>query len=518
MQLQDYFAAERKRFPATADIAYFMTASTGLIPDYVHEGISAYQEARYRRGGDSRWRDGEDSMAMMYRSKCQMADMLGCGPEDIAFAANTTQALSYFTGNLSITPGDNVVIPDTLLMAAVMTLTILVTGCGSKNQETVPRTDLNVAMDCDADSLAPWDATLSTTLITRTILFDPLCYYDAQTTTVSYYLAESYTESEDGLLYTFKLKDGVKFSDGSALTADDVVFTMEQYQASYDNGSYFTCIDKTVAVDNLTVEFHLKHAYAPFMINMNNFYVASRAAFDAMGADAYAKAPVGCGQYTLENWKTAVQLDFARNGQYYGTPAALEKLSLIVYADATARATALEAGDVDVASIDVASVRNLESIDTIEIKEAPTTKSCLVAMNISSDTFSDVKVRQAISCAIDKEYIVEATQRGYGTVSNEVYPESVFGYSDQIKGYSYDVEKAKSLLAEAGISTPCDMGTLTCNAGGAKVAEIVQQQLAQVGINLSIQTLETATFYDGVFNGTYDIAIIRTGFEPDASS
>ena len=90
MQLQDYFAAERKRFPATADIAYFMTASTGLIPDYVHEGISAYQEARYRRGGDSRWRDGEDSMAMMYRSKCQMADMLGCGPEDIAFAANTT--------------------------------------------------------------------------------------------------------------------------------------------------------------------------------------------------------------------------------------------------------------------------------------------------------------------------------------------------------------------------------------------------------------------------------------------
>ena len=76
MQLQDYFAAERKRFPATADIAYFMTASTGLIPDYVHEGISAYQEARYRRGGDSRWRDGEDSMAMMYRSKCQMADML----------------------------------------------------------------------------------------------------------------------------------------------------------------------------------------------------------------------------------------------------------------------------------------------------------------------------------------------------------------------------------------------------------------------------------------------------------
>lgn len=114
MQLQDYFAAERKRFPATADIAYFMTASTGLIPDYVHEGISAYQEARYRRGGDSRWRDGEDSMAMMYRSKCQMADMLGCGPEDIAFAANTTQALSYFTGNLSITPGDNVVIPDNL--------------------------------------------------------------------------------------------------------------------------------------------------------------------------------------------------------------------------------------------------------------------------------------------------------------------------------------------------------------------------------------------------------------------
>ena len=91
-----------------------MTASTGLIPDYVHEGISAYQEARYRRGGDSRWRDGEDSMAMMYRSKCQMADMLGCGPEDIAFAANTTQALSYFTGNLSITPGDNVVIPDNL--------------------------------------------------------------------------------------------------------------------------------------------------------------------------------------------------------------------------------------------------------------------------------------------------------------------------------------------------------------------------------------------------------------------
>lgn len=103
MQLQDYFAAERKRFPATADIAYFMTASTGLIPDYVHEGISAYQEARYRRGGDSRWRDGEDSMAMMYRSKCQMADMLGCGPEDIVYIWRMKNRIysSYVVGTAS---------------------------------------------------------------------------------------------------------------------------------------------------------------------------------------------------------------------------------------------------------------------------------------------------------------------------------------------------------------------------------------------------------------------------------
>lgn len=405
-----------------------------------------------------------------------------------------------------------------LLLIAVLSLTLLATGCGRKNQETETRTDLKVAVDCDADSLAPWDATLSTTLITRTILFDPLCYYDATTTEVTYYLADSYTVSEDGLIYTFKLKEGAKFSDGSELTADDVVFSMEQYQASYDNSYYFTCVDETVAVDPQTVEFRLKYAYAPFMINMNNFFVASKDAASSMGIDAYAKAPIGSGQFVLDNWKSAVALDFVRNDQYYGTPASLEKVSLIVYADANARATALEAKDVDVAPIDVASVRNLESIDTIEIKEAPTTKGCLVAMNISSDKFSDVKVRQAISYAIDKDYIIEATQSGYGTVSNEVYPQSVFGYSDQVKGYGYDLEKAKALLAEAGITTPCDLGTLTCNAGGAKVAEIVQQQLAQAGINVSIQTLETATFYDGVFNGTYDIAIIRTGFEPDASS
>lgn len=113
MQLEELFAAERKHFPAAKENAYFLTASTGLVPDYVHDGIQAYQEARYRRGGDSIW-NGEDSMAMMYRSKCSIAGMLGCSPEDIAFASNTTQALSYFTGNLLIKPGCNVVIPDNL--------------------------------------------------------------------------------------------------------------------------------------------------------------------------------------------------------------------------------------------------------------------------------------------------------------------------------------------------------------------------------------------------------------------
>ena len=406
-----------------------------------------------------------------------------------------------------------------IALMAVMLLVLPMAGCGGGADENGEvRTDLKVAVDCDADSLAPWDTILSTTYITRTMLFDPLFYYDTESKELKYYIAEDHQVSNDGLTYTFKLKEGIQFSDGTELTADDVVFTANQYKVSYKQSVYMESVDTVTAVDDYTVEFVLKYPYSPFLIDVSNLYIASEKAFEEMGQEEFAKNPVGSGQYTLEEWKSAVSLRFVKNENYSDGDVTMDAVELVVMTDANARATALESGDVDVASIDVASVKNLETIDTLEIVECPSTKNCLISMNLTQDIFKDVKVREAISYAMNRAYIVEATQQGFATPTSIFYPSSVFGYSENVTTYDYDPEKAKELLKEAGITTPYDLGTLTCNESGSTVAEIVQQQLKEIGLDMKIQILETSTFYDQIYKANYDIAVVRIGFEADAST
>ena len=151
-----------------------------------------------------------------------------------------------------------------IALMAVMLLVLPMAGCGGGADENGEvRTDLKVAVDCDADSLAPWDTILSTTYITRTMLFDPLFYYDTESKELKYYIAEDHQVSNDGLTYTFKLKEGIQFSDGTELTADDVVFTANQYKESYNQSVYMESVDTVTAVDDYTVEFVLKYPYSP---------------------------------------------------------------------------------------------------------------------------------------------------------------------------------------------------------------------------------------------------------------
>lgn len=150
--------------------------------------------------------------------------------------------------------------------------------------------------------------------------------------------------------------------------------------------------------------------------------------------------------------------------------------------------------------------------------EAPTTKFGLISMNLNEDIFKDVRVRQAIAYAVNREFIVNAAVDGYGTAQSILFTSSTYGYTDQVPVYSYNLETAKELLAEAGVEMPYNLGKLICNGSGSTVAEILQSQLGELGFNVELQVLETGTFYDEIMNANYTIAMARLAWDPDASN
>ncbi|MBM6616450.1 ABC transporter substrate-binding protein [Bacillus suaedaesalsae] len=372
-------------------------------------------------------------------------------------------------------------------------------------------------------------------------VFDTLVDYGQQDTEIEPALATEWTVSPDGLVYTFKLREGVKFHDGTDFNAEAVKFNFDRWangdkEAFYYYGSMFGgfagdeahVIKEVKAVDPTTVEITLTKPVAPFLKNlaMSPFGIASPTAVEKHG-DKFTENPVGTGPFVFVEWKRNERVVIEKNPNYWkeGYPK-LNKVIFVSIPDNTARLNALLSGEIHLADgLNNSDVGQLESSGNLQAFNRPSMNVGYLGLTNTRGPLKDKKVRQALNHAVDKQGIIDAFYAGQAVPAINPMPDSIGGYNDAIEDYPYDLEKAKALLAEAGYADGFEMELWAMPVprpympDGQKVAEVIQASFEQIGVKAKIVTYEWATYLDKARLGEADAFLLGwTGDNGDADN
>ncbi|MEC1179625.1 ABC transporter substrate-binding protein [Metasolibacillus meyeri] len=389
----------------------------------------------------------------------------------------------------------------------------------------------------DSVSLDPGTVTDGESFKVTQNLFETLLNFGEQDTAIHPGLAKEWSISDDGLTYTFQLQEGVKFHDGTDFNAEAVVKNVNRWKGgTKDDFYYFNSMFKAEGQDiitdvkaegDYTVVFTLSRQQAPFLKNlaMSPFGIASPTAFEAAG-DKFGDQPVGTGPFKFADWKRNDSITIEKFADYWqeGLPK-LDKVIFRSIPDNSARLNDLVAGNIDLADgINPSDGKTIEGDAKLQLIERPSMNIGYLGLTSTRKPFDNKLVRQAVNYAIDKQGIVDAFFEGRAQVAKNPMPPSISGYNDDITGYPYDPEKAKALLAEAGYDgTPIELWAMPVPRpympDGAKVAEVIQKNLEDIGMPAKIVTYEWATYLDKAKNGEADAFMLGwTGDNGDADN
>ena len=325
-------------------------------------------------------------------------------------------------------------------------------------------------------------------------------------------LAESWEVSEDGTVYTFKLRSGVKFHDGTDFEASDVVFSLNRARAEDSINAQkplFGQIDTVEAVDASTVKVTLKQAQGSFLYNMgwgDAVMVAPES------ADGNKANPVGTGPFKFDSWAKGSAIRIVKNDGYWGDPVALDKAEFRIVPDAAAAVPAILSGDVHAfANIPAGdALPQIQADPRFTVVIGATEGETILSTNNKKPPFDNLKVRQAIAHALNREELIQGNGSGYGTPIGSHFSPANEAYVDLIGTYPYDPEKAKALLKEAGFENGFKATLkLPPPAYAREGGQVVAAQLRKVGIDLEIIPVEWAQWLDQVFKAKdYDLTIV----------
>lgn len=402
-----------------------------------------------------------------------------------------------------------------LALVAVLTAATL-SGCGSgtnapaANGNTPARTDLVYGIAAEPNSLDPMTIAMMSSFTVTYALYDTL--FELQDDgSYKPSLAEGVTVSDDGLEYLIPIKQGVKFHDGSVLTAKDVLFSINRTIAKGWASDMTAAIDNVSLADDNTLKIKLKKPFSgmigsltsPFFSIMSESYVTTK------GDDAIKREPMGTGAYKMKEWVGGDHITLVANEEYFQGAPSIKTITVKPIVDKNTGLIALENKEIDtflnVNSSDIDNVKNNKELAFYSADQAAVLS---LDMNIEKKPLDNVKVRQAIAYAINKENIIAGALEGIGTIANSAIPPLVEGYSADSPTYEYNVEKAKQLLAEAGASNLNLTMKIKEDAKTQKVAQIIQADLKEAGINVTIEVMEAGAFNTDIYaNGNYEITV-----------
>jgi peptide/nickel transport system substrate-binding protein len=374
------------------------------------------------------------------------------------------------------------------------------------------QTNITVGMQLEPPNLDPTGgAAGAIDSVVYSNVFEGLTRYRADGS-IAPQLAKSWDISDDGLIYTFNLQDGVKFHDGTDMNADDVVFSLNRARAEDSTNAQkalFAGISSVEAVDPLTVKITLSSPNGSFITNMawgDAVIVAPESVANA------ATAPVGTGPFTFTSWTKGDNIVITKNPNYWGDEVALDKATFKFISDPTAAFSALMAGDIDAfpGYPSPETLPQFEADPRFQVLIGSSEGETILSTNNKMPPFDNVKVREAMAHAINRQEIIDGAMFGLGTPIGTHFAPHNPDYVDLTGQSNYDPELAKKMLAEAGFP---DGFTTTLKLPPPSYArrggEIIAAQLRAVGIKTEISNLEWAQWLEQVFKGKdYGLTIV----------
>ncbi len=366
------------------------------------------------------------------------------------------------------------------------------------------KTDITVGLQLEPPNLDPTSgAAGAIDSVTYSNIFEGLTRFGPDGS-INPGLAESWTISDDGKVYTFKLRKGVKFHDGSDMDANDVKFSLDRTNeegSSNAQKALFADIESVEVVDPHTVKVTLKKPNGNMLFNLawgDAVIVSPETAANN------ATNPVGTGAFVFKNWAKGDEVELERNKDYWGTPAKLDKVIFKFISDPNAAFAAVMAGDVD-SFMPFPAPENLPQFDAdprFRVIAGSTEGETILSTNNKMPPFDNPKVREAVAHAIDRQAIIDGAMFGYGTPIGTHFAPHHPSYLDLTAQSNFDPEKAKALLAEAG--HPDGFKTtlkLPPPSYARRGGEIIASQLRDIGIETEISNLEWAQWLEQVFKG-----------------
>ncbi|WP_281983772.1 ABC transporter substrate-binding protein [Thalassorhabdomicrobium marinisediminis] len=374
------------------------------------------------------------------------------------------------------------------------------------------QTDITVAIQLEPPNLDPTGgAAQAIDSVLYANVFEGLTRFMADGSVVPG-LAESWDISEDGLTYTFHLREGVTFHDGTAMDAEDVKFSLDRARAEDSTNAQkglFTDIAEVTVIDPQTVEVTLAQQNGNFLFNMA-WGDAVIVALESI--DTIASNPVGTGAFAFADWVQGDRIELTRNPDYWGTAPALETATFRFISDPTAAFAAVMAEDVD-AFVGFPAPENLPQFEAdprFQVLIGNTEGETILSINNKQEPFDNPLVREAIAHAIDRDALIDGAMFGYGTPIGTHFAPHNPDYVDLLDNSPYDPDRARALLAEAGygdgFSTTLKLPPPSYARRGG---EIIAAQLRDIGIDAEISNLEWAQWIEEVFtNKDFDLSIV----------
>jgi peptide/nickel transport system substrate-binding protein len=318
----------------------------------------------------------------------------------------------------------------------------------------------------------------------------------------------------DDLTWEFKLREGVKFHDGTDFNAEAVKKTFERIldpNTASSRAKLFEMVKEFKIVDDYTIQFVTEYPFAPLLANLAHYSggIISPAAIEEYG-DELGQHPTGTGPFEFKSWTPGQEIVLAKNENYWGEKAKVDEVVFKVIPEDATRIAMVETGEAHIAEpVPVTEVDRIESSQSMKLNRSEGLGIDYVGFNIKKKPYDDVRVRQAINYAVDTQAIIDGVYNNVGTKATGPMGPGVWGHNPDLKGYGYDVEKAKKLLKEAGYEDGFKTTIWTNdNKERVGVAEVIQSQLKGVGIEAEIKVVEWGAYLEATANGEHDMFIL----------
>jgi peptide/nickel transport system substrate-binding protein len=368
---------------------------------------------------------------------------------------------------------------------------------------------LTAAISGEPDQLDPHKTSAYASFQVLENVFDTLVEPD-QELQMQPALAESWETSEDGLTWTFDLRDDVTWHNGRDLVADDVVYSYNRIiDEELANAYRFASVESVTAPDDDTVEITVSRPTPNLLANIGAFKGMAIVAKENVEDGSITRNPIGTGAFAFDSYSPGDRLRLTRNEDYWGGDVPLDGVEYRFISEPTVALTNLQGGQVHwTDNLPPQQVESLRGSDDLEIATVASNDYWYFAANQARKPFDDPRVRQAMAFGIDREQVTEAALFGLGTPNQTAIPEGSFWHTDYAP-YERDVAKAKQLLQEAGVSD-LSVEFMVTNEYPETVtaAQVIQSQLKDVGIDVEIRTLDFATWLDEQGKGNFDVFLL----------